>query len=141
MTDFVVFTYSRAEALADGTLVDVSAPAKEAGITFPCAVTRAVWDRYVAVPDGMTGQDEAGRLWDVVWMLRASIRRTNGADEVLYKLHVALPDRGDWQANEDLPERGSSLSRDTHRLVTLKATCGPGDAAEPVITIMLPNED
>ena len=25
--------------------------------------------------------------------------------------------------------------------VTLKALCGPGDQAEPVITIMLPHED
>jgi hypothetical protein len=27
------------------------------------------------------------------------------------------------------------------RLVTLKAMCGPGDQGEPVITIMLPEED
>ena len=27
------------------------------------------------------------------------------------------------------------------RVVTLKAVCGPGDRAEPVITIMLPRED
>jgi hypothetical protein len=27
------------------------------------------------------------------------------------------------------------------RLITLKAACGYGDAGEPVITIMLPEED
>jgi hypothetical protein len=30
---------------------------------------------------------------------------------------------------------------DRRDLVTLKALCGPGDDAEPVITIMLPEED
>jgi hypothetical protein len=30
---------------------------------------------------------------------------------------------------------------DSRDLVTLKAACGPGDDAEPVLTIMLPDED
>ena len=29
----------------------------------------------------------------------------------------------------------------SRRLVVLKAVCGPGDTAEPVLTIMLPEED
>jgi hypothetical protein len=37
---------------------------------FPVFLTRAVFDNYVVVPEGVTGQDEAGRLWDVVWMTR-----------------------------------------------------------------------
>lgn len=138
---FVISSYSRAEAIEDGVLVDVSTAAKEAGIKFPVAVSRAVWDAYVKVPEGLPGQDESGRLWDVVWMLRAAIRRSSDSDLILYKLHVAMPDRGDWQPNENLPERGSRLRRSTHRLVTLKAVCGPGDDPAPVITIMLPGED
>jgi hypothetical protein len=31
--------------------------------------------------------------------------------------------------------------RDTTKLITLKATCGPGDDLEPVITVMFPDED
>ena len=49
--------------------------AQEAGIRFPVFLTRAVFDTYVAVPPDVTGQDEAGRLWDVVWMLRFGIIR------------------------------------------------------------------
>jgi hypothetical protein len=59
--------YSRAEAIADGVLVDVSEVANEAGLRFPVALTRAVWERCVAVPPGVACQDEAGRLWDVLW--------------------------------------------------------------------------
>jgi hypothetical protein len=38
--------------------------------------------------------------------------------------------------------RNHNRERLTSRdLVTLKAVCGPGDTPEPVITIMLPDED
>jgi hypothetical protein len=47
-------------------LIDVSAVAREAGIRSPTALTRAAWEKRVAVPPGVLCQDEAGRLWDVV---------------------------------------------------------------------------
>jgi hypothetical protein len=118
----VVYTYTRAQALEDGVLVDVSETAKEAGIKFPVAMTRTVWGKYVEVPEGVKCQDERGRLWDILWMLRAQVRR--GGDTLLFKLHVRNDNR------DRIPP-----------LVTLKAVCGPGDSGEPVITIMLPNED
>ena len=64
----VIFSYSRAQAIADGVLVDVTEMATEAGISVPTAVTAAVWERFVKVPDGVDGQDERGRLWDVLSM-------------------------------------------------------------------------
>ena len=63
----LIHRYTRAEALADGVLVDVTETAKEAGIRYPVALTRAVWERYVRVPDGVLCQNEAGRLWDICW--------------------------------------------------------------------------
>ena len=50
-SDQLIVAYSRANALDDGVLVDVSTVAGEAGFKYPTAVTRAVWDRYVAVPE------------------------------------------------------------------------------------------
>ena len=38
----VISSYSRAQAIEDGVLVDVSTVAKEAGIKFPVAMTAAV---------------------------------------------------------------------------------------------------
>jgi len=61
--------------LADGVQVDVTKTAQEAGIKFPLFLTRTVYDAYVTVPPDVTGQDEAGRLWDVVWMTRFAILR------------------------------------------------------------------
>src|SRR5438552_2545733 len=112
----IIYSYTRKQALADGEQIDVSEVAREAGLKFPVYLTRAVWENYVRVPDGVQCQDEKGRLWDVVWMLRCAARRTGGA-EMLFRLHV----RND---NRDC----------TPPLVTLKAVCGALaiDDAQPV---------
>ena len=62
----VIYSYTRSQAIADGLQVEVSKVAEEAGIRFPVFLTRAVYDAYVTVPPGVTAQDEAGRLWDVM---------------------------------------------------------------------------
>ena len=123
----VIYAYTRKQAIEDGVLVDVSETAKEAGFKFPVALTRAVWEDCVAwTPEDtkrQTHQDEAGRLWDVVWMLSLAAKR--GGQEIRFSLY-RVPRGG----------RGHKA-----RLVTLKALCGPGDNAEPVITVMQPDED
>ncbi len=119
----VIYAYTRAQALEDGVLVDASEMAKEAGIKFPVALTSAVYGKYVEVADGVTAQDERGRLWDILWMFRFAAAKFNGST-LLFKLHVRNDNR------DCIPP-----------LVTLKAVCGPGDTPEPVITIMLPDED
>jgi hypothetical protein len=39
----LIHSYTRTDALRDGVLIDVSAVAREAGIRYPVALTRAVW--------------------------------------------------------------------------------------------------
>ena len=43
----VISRYTRAQALADGQLVDCTTMAREAGFTFPVALSHAVWHDYV----------------------------------------------------------------------------------------------
>ena len=62
----VIYSYTRAQAVADGVQVEVTKTAQEAGIKFPVFLTRTVFDSFVTVPEGVTGQDEAGRLWDII---------------------------------------------------------------------------
>jgi len=120
----LIFSYTRAQAIADGVLVDVTATAKEAGFVLPVAVTTAAWAECVRVPDGVVGQSESGRLWDVLNLLCFAIKRGNGGTEMLFQVHV----RND--AAEGEPP-----------LVTLKAVCGPGDDPSPCLTVMMPDED
>jgi len=105
--------------------VEVTKTAQEAGIKFPVFLTRTVFDSFVAVPEGVTGQDEAGRLWDICWMLRFAILRSHGHTD---RLPVALYVRNDNRAA---------------RLVKLIASCGALDIddPQPAITVMLPDED
>ena len=121
----VIYAYTRKQAIADGVEVDVTKTAQEAGIRFPVFLTRGVFETYVAVPEGVTGQDEAGRLWDVVWMLRFGIIRARPG---VQRIPVAFYVRNDNR---------------TPRLVKLIATCGPLDIddPQPAITITMPDED
>ena len=121
----VIYAYTRKQAIADGLQVDVSTTAKEAGIRFPVFITRTAFDAYVTVPPNVSGQDEAGRLWDVVWMLRfAILKAAQGQDRLPFALYV----RNDNRAA---------------RLVKLIATCGALDMddPQPAITVMMPDED
>ncbi len=93
-------------------------------ICAPVALTAAVYAAYVKVPNEAYGQDETGRLWDILSMLRFAIKQqvSNGPVRK-FQLYVANSD--------DYPAE----------LITPKAHCGPGDNQEPVLTIMLPRED
>ena len=119
----VISSYSRAQALEDGELVDASELAREAGVRYPVALTRAAWTHCVALSPAAerAGNDETGRLWDVLWMMANALRRRPQGTEVLFEL----------------------LCVTTHvraSRVRLRAVVGPGDDAEPVLTVMLPEE-
>lgn len=121
-----VYTYTRADAVADGIQVEVTNMAREAGIRYPVFLTRGVYDQYVIVPPDVSGQDEAGRLWDIVWMLRFAITKAHPAERYI---PVAL-----YVRNSD---------KEPARLIKLHAVCGPLDIddPQPAITVMIPGED
>lgn len=126
----VIHTHTRAQLIEDGDLIDVSTVAREAGFTIPVAMSRAVWADCVewtaeTAKRKETLQDEAGRLWDVLWMARLAARASGGEARRLFAL-LRVPVQG----------RGNRPRR-----VLLAMHIGPGDAGEPVITIMQPNED
>ena len=121
----VIYSYTRAQAVADGFQVEVTETAREAGICFPVFLTCTVYDAYVTVPHGVTAQDEAGRLWDVLHMLRFAIYKAQPDQS---RLHFALYVRNDNRRP---------------KLVKLIATCGPLDIDNPkaALTVMLPSEE
>jgi hypothetical protein len=90
----VIYAYTRSQAVADGEQVEVSKLATEAGIRFPVFLTRGVYDQFVTVPAGVEGQDETGRLWDILTMLRFAIRRSRaGVDHLAVALYVRNDNR------------------------------------------------
>lgn len=116
----LISVYTRQQAITDGVLVDVSDTAKEAGFTWPVAITAEVWATINDIPASKSYQDVQGRLWDVIYMASHAARHSTGKRQLLYKFIM-------------------HHKRKTY--VTLKLDVGPGDDAEPVITIMHPWQD
>ena len=124
----VIHTYTRAQAIADGALIDVTPTAQEAGFTHAVALTAGAWADAVAwTRDNDEYQDESGRLWDVLTMARITIRgvATPDTDRVEFRV-LRIP----------------NTPRATRpRLTSLVIHLGPGDDGEPVLTVMTPTED
>ena len=121
----IISLYTRADAIADGFLVDVSDTAKEAGFKWPVAVTRRVWDELVTPNphDAQRGQSEKGRLWDVLSMARLAAKANkDDRDSVLFQVIV--------------------LCDQKQKKVTLKLVLSfESPEGGPCLTIMLPDED
>jgi hypothetical protein len=124
----LIHCYTRADAIADGVLVDVTATAREAGFRVPVALTVAAWGDCVSwrAEDnaGDIYQDESGRLWDVLWM--ASLSAQGNKDVSQFSFVVLRIPRGST-TGEPQP-------------VSLLMDIGPGDQGEPVVTIGFPQD-
>ena len=138
-----IHVYTRAQAIADGVLVDLTTArddkghllCQQAGFRVPVAITRSAWAKTVEAGgtwkrDGegerlelSGGQSLTGRLWDVLWMLRLACKQAGGTDRVHFAVLVDVHGNGCRES------------------VKLWSLCGPGDDARPVITIMLEGED
>jgi hypothetical protein len=121
----VIYSYSRAQALEDQLLWDVTTLAREAGFRYPLAVTETLYHSYIvpALDLVAEGQSIQGRLWDVLTVLRFAIAKARNTETILFKVLFLMSAGAD-----PVP-------------IELKAVCGPGDDGEPVLTIMLPDED
>jgi hypothetical protein len=119
----VLFSYSRAQAIADGVLVDVSETARAAKFRVPVAMTSAVWARCVEVPDGVRNLSQPVRLWNLLAEVHYAIRASwTRDDRITFELVVALPKGG--------------IER-----VEIAALCHGGDDGEPVLTLMFDGEE
>ena len=131
----VIDRYTRRQAIEDGVLVQLSGPGYEGdpwvpemvaelGYRIPVAITATAFARYVELTPAAkrASNDIKGRLWDVLWMLHYAIATgPRVGSTIRFQLYA--------------------LIGGVSRLVTLKAVMGPGDEAEPVLTIMWPDED
>jgi hypothetical protein len=113
----IIFAYTRAQAIADGALVDVSNRAKRFAIRFPVALTTALYAAITRDAD----TDAAKHL--CVDLLLITMRRKIAAA-------TGPTDRIDFTVK--IPQAPA---------IDVYALCTPGDTSDPVITVMLPHED
>lgn len=114
----VISSYSRQQAIEDGVLVDLSAlyPHDTRIYKWPVACTDTVWNLILeACNDDV--KDAGPWVWDLCRMSARFPTKFLSEREQLFKVIIG-----------ETPH-------------TLKVHCGPGDTAQPVITIMMPEED
>ena len=112
-----IYSYSRAQAIADGVLVDLSHLGSiRQHWKHPFACTSTVW-AIIEEALQQPGQDVAGICHDISTMAKLAIHGAHNAEQILLKVII--------------------VGR-THEL---KLHIGPGDTVAPVLTLMLPYED
>jgi hypothetical protein len=119
MSTYCIDAYSRADAIADGTLIDANvgdlAEVTRQHHRYPVAMTAAVFSLMEAAVSSRKGQDYRGIWHDILHMSRYAAH-VRADTYVVFRVYIG------------------------RKLHTLKAVCGPGDDAEPVITVMLEDE-
>lgn len=118
---------TRAQLINDGDLVDLMTLSPEVAAVckqhfkYPIAVSRAVFEiMQKAVENKRWSNDYAGIVHDMLWMCKA---RGRSVSESKRYFTVIINGAGRTKFHN------------------FELTVGPGDNAEPVITIMLPGED
>ncbi|NUQ35543.1 MAG: hypothetical protein HUU29_11460, partial [Planctomycetaceae bacterium] len=80
--DDLIHSYTRAQAIADGELVDVTGSAIDAGFRYHTALTNAAWETAIALPKDYEGPlDEIQRL---MALLKAAYNGIHRAAEKKY---------------------------------------------------------
>ena len=125
----VIYSFTRQEMIDDGGLIEVPTDlAKQAGFTVPVGILIEVWQDCVAWSDADSErqvlQDQTGRLWDLLNVLRVRAK-TCGGDTVFFTIS-RVPRDGKSEQPAD---------------VQLKSVICPGDDPRPVITVMFPDQD
>jgi hypothetical protein len=117
----LIYSYTRAQAIEDGVLVDVTKMAREAGFTGNTAVTQALWATIHEIPENFTWESIEGRLWDVLWLARmaAGAKHNRGKSRLTYRLKLNT----------------RNLDPSCDQIVELVLDVGPGDHGEIVVTI------
>ena len=120
----VIFSYTREQAIEDGVLIDVTAQAAEMGFKVHTVVTDHLYGDYLVPPAGLEGEGQSveGRLQDLLFRTLLAAKAIRNSDRAEFDV-LFLMAPGRW---------------DTVHVV---AVIGPGDHGEPVMTIMLPDDD
>lgn len=114
---------NREQAIQAGILIDVTEDAKKLGLTFPITITKPLWDIGIAPTTGLSEQDKADRLRDVLMAFRLRLAgQTTLSPLIDFPAMLALPPGG-------VPQP-----------VPLFALIQPDEQNRAMATLLLPNE-
>ncbi|MDN7012826.1 helix-turn-helix domain-containing protein [Methanoculleus sp. FWC-SCC3] len=110
---------TRQDAIDDGDLIEITRMGRDLGIMYPLAVSARVAESMVPFPN-IPQETVTENLWDTLHAFRDKACMTTKAK---FEFQVSLYQNG------------------LVPTLTFKAAVSPGDDGEPVITIMLPDEN
>lgn len=113
MSDLYISKYSRADAIADGLLYDISTYTERVGIVYPVAVTKAVWGNLEHHDED---ENPMSRLAQFILVLRSEMIKGGQKDSINFSLTFG-------------------------QLYHFIAAVLPGDNFEPVVTVTMKGED
>lgn len=119
----IIFSYTRAQAIEDGVLIDVTTEAKAYGVKLPFVIGDNLFNRYVTPPPGLEGEGQClkGRLHDLLTLAAISARKGPRQDQVEFEvLFLMQPGK--------------------HEKVRCVLHVGPDEQGEPVLTLCLPED-
>lgn len=120
----VIHRYTRAQAIADGVLVDVSAQARGCGLRLPVAMTATLFADCACWAKGSNwGNGEPTAEQFVRWLLCFACETIRASKPT------------------DTDRLGLSLAHFAGCPSTALIHIGPGDEGEPVVTLMYPGEE
>ncbi len=121
----VIYAYTRAQALSDGVLIDVTDLSREAGFKWPTAVSDHLYSEYLVPALALLaeGRSLTGRLWDVLNVLRFAISQSKDESYLRFTVLFAMT-----PGTAPVP-------------IELVSVAGPADDGSPCLTIMLPEDD
>ncbi len=111
--------YTRAEAISDGQLIDVSQSARQLGICLSVAITASAWAQLIAVPHKK--EEEIERLFALLGRVQFELDQTPAFD---HRLIVSVE-----------AETGEQ------KQIEIRVTVGPDEKGKIVVTVMLGYED
>ena len=137
----VIHVVTRAQLVADGSLIDVSETGRECGFRWPLAITAQVHQDLESIPAWAEGiQSYAGRLWDLCWMAMMGMRRKasrSGLSLTPENPHLRIPYQVILSVAEDpCPEDTGKQNEKVYDLVA-----EVDEALAPVLTIARHGED
>ena len=131
----LIFSYSRAQAIADGVLVELK-EAAALGFKVHTVCTERVWRSVIEWPE--TKKQATAQYLREVALLRAAFLAVK-AKIAMEKAGIPdpQPERLDFHVRAIVFNNGQAETKD----IQLYMLIGPGDTLDPVGTIMLPDED
>jgi hypothetical protein len=121
----IISSYTRADAIADGTLIDITGNFPDIShqlYKYPVACTATVWAIVeAAVASKKHCNNFDGVVWDLLWMSQKGVVRKLDESQHIFRVII--------------------MGADRKRYHDFKIMCHGGDQAEPVLTIMQPWED